>query len=98
MARGLNSTGMINFIRSMVSLKSFISAAILLPSGLFLASGIEQKTDHNLAHMKQTVSTGPGLTSRKNTAFKPGEVLTYRLHYGIIDAGVAMLEVKPDVK
>jgi hypothetical protein len=98
MARGLNSTGMINFIRSMVSLKSFITAAILLPSGLFLISGTEQNTDHNLTHMTQNVSAGPGLTTRKNTAFKPGEVLTYRLHYGIIDAGVAMLEVKPGVK
>ena len=32
-----------------------------------------------------------------NTAFKQGEVLTYRLHYGILNAGVAILEVKPDV-
>ncbi len=32
------------------------------------------------------------------TAFKEGEVLTYRLHYGFMDAGVAILEVKPDVK
>ena len=29
-----------------------------------------------------------------NRAFKPGEKLTYRLHYGIIDAGEATLEVK----
>jgi hypothetical protein len=27
------------------------------------------------------------------TAFKPGEVLEYRLHYGVINAGVARLEV-----
>lgn len=32
-----------------------------------------------------------------NTAFKEGEVLTYRLHYGVMDAGVAVLEVKPSV-
>lgn len=31
-------------------------------------------------------------------AFKPGEVLKYRVHYGIIDAGVAELEVKPEMK
>lgn len=33
----------------------------------------------------------------KNEAFREGEILTYRLHYGIIDAGVAVLEVKPEV-
>ncbi len=32
-----------------------------------------------------------------NTAFKEGEVLTYRLHYGILNAGGAVLEVKPDL-
>lgn len=32
-----------------------------------------------------------------STAFKEGEVLTYRLHYGIVDAGVAILEVKPSI-
>ena len=31
----------------------------------------------------------------KNTAFKPGELLKYRIHYGIIDAGEATLEIKP---
>lgn len=29
----------------------------------------------------------------KNNAFQPGEVLNYRLHYGLIDAGVATLKV-----
>lgn len=37
------------------------------------------------------------LPDARNEAFKEGEILTYRLHYGIIDAGVAVLEVKPDV-
>lgn len=32
-----------------------------------------------------------------NTAFKEGEVLTYRLHYGILTAGAVVLEVKPDL-
>lgn len=30
-------------------------------------------------------------------AFKEGEILTFRLHYGFMDAGVAILEVKPDI-
>ncbi len=33
----------------------------------------------------------------KNEAFKEGEILSYRLHYGLIDAGVAVLEVSPQV-
>jgi hypothetical protein len=37
------------------------------------------------------------LPAMPNTAFKEGEVLTYRLHYGIMDAGVAILEVKPNI-
>lgn len=37
------------------------------------------------------------LPSNPSSAFKEGEVLSYRLHYGIIDAGVAILEVKPEV-
>src|SRR5437016_3288598 len=32
-----------------------------------------------------------------NQAFKPGEVLKFRLHYGIISAGEATLEVKSDM-
>ncbi|MBK6399389.1 MAG: DUF3108 domain-containing protein [Bacteroidetes bacterium] len=40
--------------------------------------------------------TPTGLRSVNNTAFKPGEVLKFRIHYGIMDAGEATLEVKPD--
>ena len=39
--------------------------------------------------------TTPTLRSLNNRAFKAGEQLEYRLHYGIINAGVAKLEVKP---
>ena len=35
---------------------------------------------------------------RKNKAFKQGEVLTYRMHYGFIDAGEAVIEVMPEMK
>ncbi len=38
------------------------------------------------------------LPLQHNTAFKAGEVLTYRMHYGLLDAGEAVLEVKPDLK
>lgn len=34
----------------------------------------------------------------KNNAFKRGEKLTYRIHYGFIDAVVATIEILPEVK
>jgi hypothetical protein len=37
------------------------------------------------------------LPNKSNIAFKAGELLTYRLHYGMLNAGVAVLEVKPDL-
>jgi len=38
------------------------------------------------------------LRSIQNNAFKKGEVITYRVHYGIIDAGIARLEVLDEEK
>lgn len=45
-------------------------------------------------------STDAQKTLRKidNNAFRPGELLKFRIHYGFIDAGTASLEVKPDLK
>lgn len=43
------------------------------------------------------VSSGFGqkrLRKHKNEAFKPGEVLKFRVHYGFIDAGEAIMEIK----
>jgi hypothetical protein len=37
----------------------------------------------------------PTLRSINNSAFKAGEKLEYRLHYGIINAGTAKLEINP---
>jgi len=38
------------------------------------------------------------LRKHNNSAYSHGEVLTYRLHYGFVDAGEAVLEVKADEK
>lgn len=38
-----------------------------------------------------------GLRSASNKAFKPGEKLVYRLHYGLIDAASATISVDPQV-
>lgn len=33
-----------------------------------------------------------------NAAFKAGEIIEYRVHYGFLDAGIARLEIKPEPK
>ncbi|GAB4209267.1 MAG: DUF3108 domain-containing protein [Bacteroidia bacterium] len=43
-------------------------------------------------------SVRTSLPSKTNFAFKEGEVLSYRVHYGFIDAGVAIIEVKPEIE
>jgi hypothetical protein len=43
------------------------------------------------------INSNDQLPVKNNIAFKEGEVLTYRLHYGLINAGVAVLEVKPEI-
>ena len=40
------------------------------------------------------IATHSSLPETANSAFKPGEKLTYKIHYGIIDAGEAVLEIK----
>lgn len=47
--------------------------------------------------MTQTTASPDYLPSRKNVAFREGEILTYRMHYGLLNAGAAVLEVKPDL-
>jgi hypothetical protein len=45
---------------------------------------------------QNTSAAAPKLRSIKNSAFKRGEKLKYRIHYGLVDAGVATLEVAND--
>lgn len=45
-----------------------------------------------------TTSSASALRVVKNTAFKPGEKLRYRVHYGFVDAGEAELEVMNEQK
>ncbi len=57
-------------------------------------------TAHKKQDLEKIISNNEivkDLPDNPNTAFKEGEVLTYRLHYGIMDAGLAVLEVKPTV-
>ncbi len=78
-------------------LGSVLSKSVLIGSALFLTSANSQPGHVDVITENITHETSDKLPVRKNIAFKPGEVLTYKLHYGIIDAGVAVLEVKPEV-
>lgn len=73
----------------------FSSAAVALVA---LSSATEQNTiDTRLTQVIQSAPPQNELPQVNNEAFKEGEILSYRLHYGFIDAGVAVLEVKPQV-
>ena len=45
---------------------------------------------------KDSAVSDSTLRTIKNEAFKEGEMLKYRVHYGLISAGEAVLEVKSD--
>lgn len=48
-----------------------------------------------------TITSAAGqkkLRTLNHNAFRPGEVLKFRIHYGFMDAGEAILEVKPELK
>lgn len=68
------------------------TTGFVLSSNYFISSRIAQ-----LQEVSSNSEVVEPLPSRKNTAFKAGERLTYRLHYGIINAGEAVLEVQPTV-
>jgi hypothetical protein len=76
-------------------LASVILAVTLLSSAAYYIS--EQSKLSQLITEQQQGQIVKELPVAKNEAFKEGEILTYRLHYGIIDAGVAVLEVKPEM-
>jgi hypothetical protein len=63
---------------------------------LFCSAGYRNKQSVMLEQSTQQIGTEQ-LPVKENRAFKEGEVLTYRLHYGILNAGMAVLEVKPDL-
>lgn len=60
----------------------------LLTLALFFFTGVSAQTDSTDGASK--------LRTVKNDAFKEGEILKYRVHYGLVSAGEAQLEVKAD--
>jgi len=73
----------------------FTGLALSLLSIIYAANSQTNKSQI-LQQMVETKSAEQ-LPSTPNTAFKEGEILTYRLHYGLLNAGNVVLEVKPDI-
>lgn len=78
--------------------KSFIKSIIALTGLLLFTSAGSRMESSYIIHTQSGNSfSGDQLPVKQNTAFKEGEILSYRLHYGAINAGRAILEVKPDL-
>lgn len=80
-------------VKHIAIITSTVTLSVALCSAGYFSSQKEQ--------LEQVVANYESPTKelpvKNNEAFKEGEILSYRLHYGIMDAGVAVLEVKPDV-
>ncbi|MDF2448729.1 MAG: hypothetical protein K0R26_1233 [Bacteroidota bacterium] len=79
-------------IKQIAIIASAVIATVGLSSAGYFISN-EEKLDRII------VSNTPhkDIPSRPNEAFKEGEVLSFRLHYGLMDAGVINMEVKPEL-
>ena len=70
--------------------------------GVAIAFAFSSATDYTSVEEKieQTINSEiprKELPIKKNEAFKEGEILSFRLHYGIMDAGAIVMEVKPEL-
>jgi len=75
--------------------RHLILACTVPAIALLCSAGFNPGTKH--PGETPTHTTPDYLPVRKNVAFKEGEIITYRMHYGVINAGGAVLEVKPEV-
>lgn len=73
---------------------SFAVAATLALCSAGLFSSKKEMLEQTILSLETPKKDIP---AKNNDAFKAGEILSYRLHYGVMDAGVAVLEVKPEV-
>ena len=68
------------------------SVAVLCSASIYISK--QEQLEQAIEQSPQIIAKE--LPKNNNNAFKAGEILTYKLHYGFIDAGVAVLEVKPN--
>jgi hypothetical protein len=79
-------------------MKIILKSAFILSSVILVYSfNFKSKSSSEINFITQNNQVKE-LPVKSNKAFKEGEVLTYRLHYGLLDAAVATLEVKPETK
>lgn len=79
-------------LKHIAILTSAVVASVALSSAGYYISN-EEKLDQIITaeHPQKEIPSKP------NEAFKEGEILSYRLHYGMMDAGVILMEVKPEI-
>jgi hypothetical protein len=76
-------------------LKLFSATAMIL--FVLCSAGYKLSRTETIEQQISFQGTSDNLPNKPNTAFKEGEILTYRLHYGALNAGIAVLEVKPQL-
>lgn len=76
-----------------------IKSLSALAAGIFVlcSAGYKFSRTETIEQQIESNTTHENLPNAPNTAFNQGEVLSYRLHYGALNAGVAVLEVKPQL-
>lgn len=74
-----------------------IKATVILAVIALFSAGPKVDRASDIAQSIKAYTTTEPLPATINKAFKEGEVLTYRMHYGLLNAGIAVLEVKPDL-
>ena len=79
-------------IKHIAIITSAVTVTVALCSASYCISS-EEKLEQIIA----TNTSIKELPVKPNEAFKEGEILSYRLHYGAMDAGVILMEVKPEV-
>ncbi|MBA3662949.1 MAG: DUF3108 domain-containing protein [Bacteroidetes bacterium] len=73
------------------------SVAVIGVIAICSAGYMSERTSELTENIESGQQFTQPLPSKNNVAFKEGEILTYRLHYGALNAGAAVLEVKPDL-
>lgn len=79
-------------LKHLAIITSSVTVVVALCSASYYISS-EEKLDQIIP----TNNISKELPIKSNEAFKEGEILSYRLHYGAMDAGVILMEVKPDI-
>ena len=82
-------------INKIITFSSIVVGAIVI---ILLVAAGEKNANHSIIQSIQAQNNIKDLPVKTNDAFKEGEVLTYRLHYGMIEAAHATLEVKPEIE